>query len=114
MLRAILAIPMLAPLLLPPGYCICHIFDQEPDSSAPFDHHDHPDKHVPGCPARKAAMLPAEPPVYDVDETGPVCLAAPEQGDPSGSADELAHVCLIPFYDPTSASLYLTLRALRI
>lgn len=98
-------------LLIPPGYCLCHGFDE---LLAPSPTNQTEDDHAPGCPARKTPYLHQfENPVPDPDMTfaGDVLAEPlPPLASPGWSGEKSP--ALVAWV--SGPPLYLALRALRI
>ena len=105
-------------LLMPHGFCVCHLLD--PTTHSPVAENEAPsapaeeeDEHSPSCPASKTAgdyvpspdcELSLAAPLYDTLTLPETCLV-------------LAHTetsCPAPFTNLSEQPLYLTLRALLI
>jgi hypothetical protein len=124
MLRGLLIFPTIFWLLLPQGFCICHLPEQalqtlnaflDPNAPTPLSEPSHEeDEHVPGCPSNKMPVVqqasweghlaPVLPTGLPTEAAAVPLLAAIETAFPLGPSHS----------GPVDPPLYLTLRALLI
>lgn len=100
-------------LLVPPGYCLCHGFDEWLPSPT-TNVGDPEDDHVPGCPARKTPYLhqaatPIPNPELTISADRVVEAPPLELG-----VNSAWPIDVTPLAETSEPPLYLTLRALRI
>jgi hypothetical protein len=105
-------------LLMPHGFCVCHLLD--PQTHCPIEENEGPaapaeeeDEHSPSCPASKTAgdYVPSPDCELSLVPALAETLTLPE------ACLVLAHAetsCPAPFAHPSAQPLYLTLRALLI
>lgn len=107
MFQTLFILLMTLRLLVPPGVCLCHIFESEPHT-----HHEG-DDHAPGCPASKMAGTPwlkesEKPHWLTLSESFPLL---PDGDD---AVAQRGPILLPPNGAPLDPPLYLCLCALRI
>lgn len=105
-------------LLMPHGFCVCHLLD--PTTHSPVAEDEGPstpaeeeDEHSPSCPASKTAgdYVPSPDCELSLAPALLETLTLPEACPVLGHAETS---CPAPFANPSEQPLYLTLRALLI